>query len=454
MSIAMELGRRGRILLPQKPVESVDDYLSLGGGQALAKALAMPRDKIIAEVKKSGLRGRGGAGFPTGAKWATVAHDSCPTKYVACNGAEGEPGTFKDRFLMRKNPYQLLEGIAIAAHAVDARKAFLAMKRSFEKEYASVSRALKEMNDRKILGSIPIEIVRGPEDYLFGEEKAMLEVIEGGDALPREADFPPYIKGLFATPTDFNPAVANNAETLSNVPNIILHGADWFRALGTHNSPGTMLFTVSGDVVNPGVYELPMGTPLRKLIYEYGGGPKPGRSIKAVFSGVASPVILPSSLDTPMDFDSMKGIGSGLGSGGFIVYDDTACMVQVAHKFSEFLFVESCGQCISCKSGTNQSTAYLEKLIEGKGSDIELDFVLAGARMSPHGNRCYLPVEHSLLIPSLVTNFAAEFTAHFNRGCRSCREIAVPKLADFDESTRTFTYVHTRAAEEVPGWYA
>ncbi len=450
----MELSRRERILLPEKAVESVDQYLGLGGGQAIAKALAMPREKIIAEVKKSGLRGRGGAGFPTGVKWATVAHDSCPTKYVACNGAEGEPGTFKDRFLMRKNPYQLLEGIAIAAHAVNARKAFLAMKRSFEKECAAVSRALKEMAGRGILGSIPIEVVRGPEDYLFGEEKALLEVIEGGDALPREADFPPYVKGLFATPAEFNPTVANNAETLSNIPHIILHGADWFRSVGTQDSPGTMVFTISGDVMKPGVYELAMGTPLRTLIDECGGGPKPGHSIKAIFSGVANPVILPSALDTPMDFRSMKSIGSGLGSGGFIAYDDTACMVQLAHKFSEFLFVESCGQCISCKSGTNQSTTYLEKLIEGKGSDIELDFVLAGARMAPHANRCYLPVEHSLLIPSIVTNFAAEFTAHFNRGCRDCREILVPKFADFDESTRTFTYVHTRTAEEVQGWYA
>ncbi len=454
MSIVMQSSRQEKGLLPEKPIESAEQYQSSGGGQALAKALTMPRDQIIAEVKKSGLRGRGGAGFPTGVKWASVAHDPCPTKYLACNGAEGEPGTFKDRFLMRRNPYQLLEGIAIAAHAINTKKAFLAMKRSFEEEYARVSRALKEMMDRGILGSIPIEIVRGPEDYLFGEEKALLEVIEGGDALPREAEFPPYIKGLFATPTDFNPTVVNNAETLSNIPNIVLHGAESFRSVGTHDSPGTMLFTVSGDVQRPGVYELPMGTPLRKLIYEQGGGPKPGHSIKAVFSGVASPVILPSALDTPLAFGAMKGIGSGLGSGGFIVYDDTTCMLQVAHKFSEFLFVESCGQCISCKSGTNQSTTYLAKLIDGTGSDIELEFVLAGARMAPHGNRCYLPVEHSLLIPSIVTNFAAEFAQHYNRGCKGCREIVVPKMADFDESTRTFTYVHTKTAEEVPGWYA
>ncbi len=442
-------------LLPAKAIESLDQYLANGGAKALAKALTMPREKIIAEIKKSGLRGRGGAGFPTGVKWASVAHDPCPTKYLVCNGAEGEPGTFKDRYLMRKNPYQLLEGMAIAAYAVNAKKAFLGVKKSFEKEYAGVSRALREMSARAYLGPTPIEIVRGPEDYLFGEEKALLEVIEGGDALPREADFPPYIKGLFVTdPSELNPAVVNNVETLSNVPKIILRGADWFRTMGTKDSPGTMVFTISGHVQKPGIYELPMGTPLRELIENYSGGLWPGRSVKAVFSGVTNAVIMPSGLNTPMDFGSMRGIGSGLGSGGFIVYDNTACMVRVAHKFSEFLFVESCAQCISCKSGTDQATNNLRKLIEGSGSDIELENVLAGARMAPHANRCYLPVEHSLLIPSIVTNFLPEFVRHYNRGCQSCRDALLPKIDDFDESAGVFTYSKTKTAAEVAGWNA
>jgi NADH:ubiquinone oxidoreductase subunit F (NADH-binding) len=446
-------GQAEKNLLPEKTIESCDEYLSKGGGKALAKALTQDREKIIAEVKKSGLRGRGGAGFPTGVKWASVAHDPCPTKYLACNGAEGEPGTFKDRYLMRKNPYQLLEGMAIAAYAINAKKAFLTLKKSFEKEYVAVSRALKEMSSQGYVGSIPIEIVRGPEDYLLGEEKALLEVIEGGDALPREADFPPYIKGLFATPTDMNPAVVNNVETLSNVPNIILRGADWFRTLGTKDSPGTMIFTLSGDVQKPGIYELPMGTPLRELIENYGAGPRPGRSVKAVFSGVSSGVILPSVLDTPLDFGSMRAIGSGLGSGGFIVYDDTGCMVRVAHKFSEFLFVESCFQCIACKVGCERATANLQKLIDGSGSDIELENVLIGARSAPRANRCYLPVEESLVIPSIVTNFLPEFVAHYNRGCKGCREIITPKMADFDEAAATFTYSKTKTAAEAAGWH-
>jgi len=430
-----------RILLPDKPIESLDAYLSGGGGQALTKALAMPRERIIAEVKRSGLRGRGGAGFPTGVKWASVAHDPCPTKYLVCNGAEGEPGTFKDHMLMRRNPYQLLEGIAIGAYAIGAKKAFLGMKRSFEKEAAAVTRALNEMTARDCLRPTPIEIVLGPEDYLFGEEKALLEVIEGHDPLPREADFPPYVKGLFVNNlAELNPSVVNNVETLSNIPHIVLRGADWFRSMGTPDSPGTMVFTVSGDIARPGVYELPMGKPLRELIQDCGGGVRPARKLKAVFSGVSSPVVLPSQLDTPLDFGSMRGIGTGLGSGGFIAYDDTTCMVRVAHMFSRFLWLESCNQCISCKQGTNQSTVYLNKLLDGSGNEMDVELVLQGAAMAPHANRCYLPVEHSLLIPSIVRNFSHEFIQHYNRGCPGCREVTLPKMDEFDEAARVFTY--------------
>lgn len=422
-------------------MESLDAYLASGGGQALKKALAMPRQQIIAEVTRCGLRGRGGAGFPTGLKWASVAHDPCPTKYFVCNGAEGEPGTFKDHMLMRRNPYQLLEGIAIGAYAIGAKKAFVGVKRSALKEVDALRRALQEMSDRDCLGPAPIELALGPEDYLFGEEKALLEVIEGRDALPREADFPPYVKGLFVKdPAELNPAVVNNVETLSNVPHIVLRGASWFRSMGTADSPGTMVFTISGDVQTPGIYELPMGTPLRELLNNCGGGVLPGRTLKAILSGVANPVGLPTHLDTPMDFGSMRRVGFGLGSGGFIVYDDTACMVRVAHLFSRFLWLESCNQCISCKQGTLQSTTHLAKLIEGSGNELDVDSVIQGAMMAPHANRCYLPVEHSLLIPSLVRNFAPEFIKHYDRGCQNCREVVLPVMRDFVESGRMFTY--------------
>lgn len=428
-------------LLPDKPVESLDAYIAGGGGEALKRALTMPREQIIAEVKRSGLRGRGGAGFPTGLKWAGVGHDPCPTKYLVCNGSEGEPGSFKDHMLMRKNPYQLLEGIAIGAYAIQAKKAFLGIKASSQKEVRAVRRAIAEMLEGNVLGPTPIELVLGPEDYLFGEEKALLEVIEGRDPMPREADNPPYVDGLFVTdPAEPNPTVVNNVETLSNIPHIVQRGAGWFRTIGTPDSPGTMIFTVCEDVRRPGVYELPMGTSLRTLVYDYAGGPPAGQQFKGFLSGVANRVVLPSRLDTPLDFNSLHAIGSGLGSGGFIAYDNTACMVRVAHMFATFLWLESCNQCSSCKVGTNQSMTYLEKLMEGRRDGTDIDFVIEGAMMAPHGNRCYLPVEHSLSCPSIVGSFSGEFIAHYGRGCQDCRSLVLPKIHDFDEDKHTFTY--------------
>lgn len=197
---------------------------------------------------------------------------------------------------------------------------------------------------------------------------------------------------------------------------------------------------VSRDVKEPGVYEVPMGTRFEELVLEHAGGPKTGRALKALFSGVSNPVLLPTALSARLDFGSMQKIGSGLGSGGFVVYDDTACTVRVAHKFSEFLYVESCGQCTPCKFGTNEATYFLHKLVHGVGDQSDLAHALEGAAIAPHANRCYLAVEHSLLIPSIVSNFAAEFEQHFHRGCRSSRDIVVPKIVDFDPAKHSFTY--------------
>jgi NADH:ubiquinone oxidoreductase subunit F (NADH-binding) len=432
-------------LLPAKPIESFEAYIAAGGGTGLAQALTMSPEQVIVAVNRSGLRGRGGAGFPTGMKWATVAHDPCPVKYFVCNAAEGEPGTFKDRMLMRMNPYQLLEGIAIGAYAISAREAYLVMKKSFEREHDALSLAMNEMAAQNRLGAIPIKIVEGPEDYLLGEEKALLEVIEGGLAMPREAQYPPYIKGLFITdPWQLNPAVVNNAETLSNIPQILAKDTDWFRSTGTTDSPGTMVFTVSGDVVRPGVFELALGTPLRELVFEHAGGLLPERKLKAIFSGVSNAVILPNSLDTLLAFDTMKAIGSGLGSAGFIVYDDTTCMVQLAHTFSRFLWIESCDQCSACKRGTDISTINLQKLIDGEGSEETIQSVVQGAVMAPQGNRCFLPVEHQQLILSMVAAFGEEFHAHLEHGCFGHRKVALPKMEDFDEARRVFTYSEGR----------
>jgi NADH:ubiquinone oxidoreductase subunit F (NADH-binding) len=335
----------------------------------------------------------------------------------------------------------MLEGLAIAAHAVGARQAYVCLKRSFAREVAGVRRALQEMTAAGCLGSLTIDVVLGPEDYLYGEEKAMLEVIEGGLPMPREADRPPYVYGLFVSrPDRSNPTVVNNVETLSNIPHILRRGAEWFRSLGTSDTPGTMIFTISGDVRTPGVVELPMGTPLDQLVFQHGGGLRAGRALKAVLSGVSNAVIRPSALRARMDFGSMQAIGSGLGSGGFIVFDDTACMLRVAHAVSEFLYTESCGQCTPCKFGTNQATQHLRQIIEGLGGASDLALALEGSAMAPYANRCYLPVEHSAVVPSLARAFAGEFAEHFDRGCTDCRNVVVPRFVDFDEHSRTFIY--------------
>ncbi|MDP4219689.1 MAG: NADH-ubiquinone oxidoreductase-F iron-sulfur binding region domain-containing protein [Bacteroidota bacterium] len=432
--------------MPENPVENIESYLNAGGGKAIIKALTMSREQIISEITRSGLRGRGGAGFPTGLKWATVAHDPCSVKYFVCNAAEGEPGTFKDRMLIRMNPYQLLEGIAIGAYAVGAQNAYIVMKTSFEKEYTALSLALDAMAEHHLLGEISIVITRGPEDYLLGEEKAMLEVIEGGLAMPREAEYPPYVKGLFVTnPWELNPAVVNNVETLSNIPNIITRGTEWFRRIGTTDSPGTMIFTLSGNVRKPGVYELPMGSTLRELIFDCGGGLFPKKKIKAIFSGVSNAVILPYSLDVQLGFDTVRAIGSGLGSGGFVVFDDTTCMVQAAYTFSNFLWMESCNQCSACKRGTDISTINLRKLINGEGGPETIEGIRQGAVLAPQGNRCFLPVEHQQIILSIIREFAEEFTLHSERGCETCHKVVLPKIFDLDTHNHLFTYSEGRS---------
>src|SRR2546428_5567887 len=275
---------------------SLDEYLESGGGRGLEVALGAWPEAVIEEVARSGLRGRGGAGFPTGEKWRSVRTVGAGPRFAVCNAAEGEPATFKDRFLMRTNPYQVLEGLAIAAHAVGAERAYIGLKELFTEEAAAVSGAVEEMQQAHALGGIPIEIVLGPDHYLFGEETGLEEVIEGRLPLPRAAR--PYVLGLFATAPNENPTLVNNVETLANVPHIMADGADWLRANGTDTSPGTMLFTVCGDVRREGVFELPMGTPLRHLVEDLAGGPAEGRTLKALFPGASNTVMAPEELDT------------------------------------------------------------------------------------------------------------------------------------------------------------
>jgi NADH-quinone oxidoreductase subunit F len=424
--------------LLDKAPKSFDDYASGGGGRGLEIALGAGPEAVIDKVTKSGLRGRGGAGFPTGEKWRSIRSTGTGTRFAVCNGAEGEPATFKDRTLFRTNPYQVLEGLAIAAFAVGAERAYVGLKETFAEEVQAADRALREMREADALGPIAIELVLGPDLYLFGEETGLEEVIEARPPLPRIAR--PFMFGLFAAPPNDNPTLVNNVETLANIPHILAEGSDWLRSSGTDTSPGTMLFTVCGDVRQEGVFELPLGTPLRYLVVDLAGGPPEGRSFKAFFPGSSNTVLAPTELDVPLDFDSMRQVGSGLGSAGFAAFDDSACMVRAAHLYSRFLYVESCGQCPACKFGTGETTRLLAE-VESEGASAQvLESILIRAKGSTDGQKCALPTGESLLIQSLVQVFAKEFRGHSGRVCPLPRELMFHKIIDWDAATERFVY--------------
>ena len=437
-------------LLPPRPFSTLAEYRVATGGDAIAAARARSPEEILAAVAESGLRGRGGAGFPAGTKWKSIASHPCPVRSVVCNAAEGEPGTFKDRWLIRHNPYAVIEGVLIAAHAVGARAAYLALKASFTREIARLEAALAEM--KPATGGVAVTLVRGPEEYLFGEEKALLEVVEGNDPLPRPADQPPYERGLFATQGSPNPALVSNAETFAHVPSIVRLGAASFRALGTRDTPGTLLFTVSGDVQRPGVYELPAGIPLRELFHGVAGGPRPGRTLKAALSGVSVAPIPAERFDTPADFGSLSLIGSGLGSAGFVVYDDTASMPRVAQMAARFLYVESCNQCSACKHGLRTASTALDALFDpGKADPALLARARQGALSAPQGNRCYLPAEGAAIVPALLTRFAPEFEQQLRDPTRASNPVPIPKIADWDEAARDFVLDQNQQRKK-PDW--
>ena len=429
-----------RRILPEnlQPITTLQDYLSGGGGKGLANAYQTTPQEVIATIKKANLRGRGGAGFPTAVKWGSIRNEPCPTKYVACNFSEGEPGTYKDRYFILKNPYQLFEGIAIACFAIGAKEAYIGIKRKYKPQVKRLFAARKEMEEAGIIPKGLIKIHLGPDEYLFGEEKGLIESIDGRYPMPR--NIPPYIQGINFTPNSPNPTSVNNVESFCQATHIMAKGADWFRQVGSEDTPGTVIFTVSGDVKRQGIYEIPAGLPLKTLLYDVCGGPVGKYAIKAVFSGVASGVVTPERFDTPLDFGSMRKVGGGLGSAGFIVYDQSACMVQAALKFSNFLAKSSCGQCVPCNQGTAQITEHLKKIELGGGSQDNLDAIFEIAGRCTSQTRCFLPTQESILIPSIIKTFPQEFKSHIQSKERNERELILPKIADFDETTRTFLY--------------
>lgn len=439
-------------LLPTDLILTIDDYLARGvAGAGIRRAHELGAHATIDLVSQSGLRGRGGGGFPTGQKWAGIAAQAGGRRFLVCNGAEGEPGTFKDRALLRANPYQLVEGVAIAAFAVGAEEAFICLKASFRREIEAVTRAVQEFQAAGLCSDCRVTIVGGPDEYLFGEEKAMLEVIEGNEPLPRW--LPPYLHGLFATAPqlgwqshdigtaggtvgvgaggDSNPTLVNNVETLSAVAHILVRGPEWFRSMGTAESPGTIVATVVGDVIAPDVGEVEMGTSLRDVIDAVGSGLVEGRSVKAVFSGVANAVVAAGDLDVPVSYEGFQAIGSGMGSAGFIVYDDTTCMVDAAYRFSRFLSVESCGQCPPCKLGSGAITEHLERIETGAGAPSDLDAITGWLGHVTDGSRCFLASEEQIVVSSILRAFPEEFAEHLELGrCPRPRRLPIPKLLD------------------------
>ncbi len=406
-----------RVLYP-KAIISLDEYVTRGGGKGLQAANRLAPPAIIEQVLASGLRGRGGAGFPTGRKWQTVRENHSPTAptTVIVNAAEGEPGTFKDRTILRRNPFLVVEGALIAALAVQADLVVFAMKQSFAGEVERMRDAIEEAEDAGWAGSVALTVFEGPDEYLYGEESALLETIDGRWPFPRVV--PTFRRGLRTVVADDTPAapsLVNNTETLSNVARIVGRGPAWFRTVGTEQSPGTMVCTVTGYTRRHGVGEVRMGTTLREAIELIGGGPRTGRRIKAVLSGVANGVITGDQLDTPISYEGLAGIGSGLGSGGFIVFDDTVDMAAVAAGVSRFLAVESCGQCSPCKLDGITLAQRLAKVSASEATEYDFGVIRKRLGTVADRSRCFLATQQQVVLNSLMQAFPAEFDAHERR---------------------------------------
>ena len=398
---------------------SFADYRAGGGYEGLDKALAMEPGEIIETVKASGLRGRGGAGFPAGVKWSFIPQTDGP-KYLVCNADESEPGTFKDRILIETDPHQLIEGCAICCLAVGAQKTYVYIRGEYAEQAEILRAAIAEAYEQKILGdsvlgsgrSLDMTVHLGAGAYICGEETGMLESLEGKRGQPRVKPPFPAVVGAFGQPT-----VINNVETLCNVPHILTRGPDWFQGIGTdERNTGPKLYCVSGHVERPGVFEFPIGVTLDELI-DAAGGMYRGRALKAFIPGGASAALLPAeSSGLPMDFDSLAKAGSMLGSAAVVVMDETTCLVRAVARLASFFAHESCGQCTPCREGTNWSRIVLDRIESGQGSPADAELILrmtanmTGTALCALADACVGPVR------SLVTNFRDEIDRHIEEG--------------------------------------
>jgi NADH-quinone oxidoreductase subunit F len=396
---------------------TLPEYLAAGGYEAVRSVLGkIPPAEVIEIVKRSGLRGRGGAGFPTGLKWGFVPKDSDRPKYLLCNADESEPGTFKDRQLIERDPHQLLEGMILAAYAIGCHHSYIYVRGELVYGAGVLTRALAEATaqgflGKNILGSgydLTITLHRGAGAYICGEETALIESLEGKKGMPRIRPPFPAVRGLYQCPT-----VVNNVETLSNLPHILTRGPAWYASIGTEKSKGTRIFSVSGHVNRPGNHELPLSVTLRELLTEHAGGVSGGRALKAVIPGGASaPVLTPQHLDVGMDFESLAAAGSMGGSGGVIVMAEGTCMVKVGEVVARFFHHESCGQCTQCREGTAWLHKVLARIERGGGRREDLDLLLDVCDNMTGQTICVLSDAAALPVSSYLRYFRDEFEAH------------------------------------------
>ena len=397
--------------------ENIDEYIAFDGYKALAKALTeMTREEVIQEILDSGLRGRGGGGFPTGLKWKFGAASQADQKYIACNADEGDPGAFMDRSLLEGDPHAIIEAMAIGGYAIGANEGYVYVRAEYPIAVQRLQTAIDQAHEYGLLGknifgtdfSFEMHIRLGAGAFVCGEETALMNSIEGKRGEPRPRPPFPAVKGLFGKPT-----VLNNVETYANIPQIILKGAKWFRSIGTEKSPGTKVFALGGKINNTGLVEVPMGTPLREVIYDIGGGIPNGKKLKAVQTGGPSGGCIPvQHIDVPIEYDTLIQLGSMMGSGGMIVMDEDNCMVDIARFFLDFTVDESCGKCTPCRIGTRRMLEILERIVEGKGEEGDIEKLETLAKNIKATALCGLGQSAPNPVLSTLKFFRDEYEAH------------------------------------------
>ncbi len=398
----------------------INEYVKVGGYQSLSKALGLQPNDILEEVKKAGLRGRGGAGFPTGMKWSFALADPKFPKYLICNADEGEPGTFKDRPILEKNPHLLIEGMIISGYALGSEYGYIYLRGEYPRAADILNKAISEAYGKNFLGDnvagrgirFHLAVYQGAGAYICGEETALIESIEGKKGQPRSKPPFPVNSGAWDMPT-----IVNNVETLSNVPYIVEIGGEAYSKIGSRDCPGPKLYSVSGCVEKPGVYELPMGTSLRDIIYKYAGGIRSGKKLKAVIpGGISTPVLPVDGIDCAMDFVAMPRSGSMLGSGAVIVMDESVCMVRVTYRALKFFEHESCGKCVPCREGTDWLRKILERIENGRGREGDIALLADIAGNISGKTFCPLGDAAAGVVTGMLKHFRGEFEEHIREG--------------------------------------